>query len=61
MNLLINTEKKMPTLPPDEDFSEVAQLIAAARQCALQSVNTELIELYWQVGAYISRKIEAAE
>jgi predicted nuclease of restriction endonuclease-like (RecB) superfamily len=61
MNLLINREKKMPTLPPDEDFSEVAQLISAARQRALQSVNTGLIELYWQVGAYISHKIEAAE
>jgi predicted nuclease of restriction endonuclease-like (RecB) superfamily len=50
-----------PPLLPDENFSEVAQLIAVARQRALQSVNTELIELYWQVGAYISRKIEAAE
>jgi predicted nuclease of restriction endonuclease-like (RecB) superfamily len=27
----------------------------------VQAVNTELIELHWQVGAYISCKIEAAE
>lgn len=27
----------------------------------MQAVNTELIELHWQVGAYISRKLEAAE
>jgi len=28
---------------------------------ALQAVNTELIDLYWQVGAIISRKIATAE
>ncbi len=27
----------------------------------MQSVNTALIDLYWQVGEYISRKIESAE
>jgi predicted nuclease of restriction endonuclease-like (RecB) superfamily len=43
------------------DFSEVVHLIAAARQHAYQAVNTTLIELYWQVGAYISNKIKAAE
>lgn len=48
-------------LTPDNHFSEIAQLIATARQRAVQSVNTTLIELYWQVGEYISRKIEAAE
>ncbi len=48
-------------LAPDTHFAEVAKLIAAARQRAVQSVNTTLIELYWQVGEYISRKIEAAE
>lgn len=43
------------------DFSEVVHLIAAARQHAYQVVNTTLIELYWQIGAYISNKIKAAE
>jgi predicted nuclease of restriction endonuclease-like (RecB) superfamily len=27
----------------------------------VQAVNTQLIELYWQVGAYIGRKMEKAE
>jgi len=36
-------------------------LIAAARQRAVQAVNTSLIELYWQVGRTISRKIAQAE
>jgi predicted nuclease of restriction endonuclease-like (RecB) superfamily len=37
------------------------QLIAASRERAFQAVNTELIDLYWQVGATISRKIKTAE
>ncbi|WP_157266036.1 PDDEXK nuclease domain-containing protein [Azohydromonas aeria] len=43
------------------EFGEVLGLIAAARQRAFQAVNTALIELYWQVGAVISRKVAAAE
>jgi len=45
----------------EEVFSDVVRLIAASREKAIQSVNTALIELYWEVGAMISRKIEAAE
>lgn len=45
----------------DVAFSEVAHMISTARQRAVRAVNTQLVELYWQVGAYISRKIEAAE
>jgi len=47
--------------PVDAVFDEVVALIASARLRAVQAVNTTLIELYWQVGAFISRKIEAAE
>jgi predicted nuclease of restriction endonuclease-like (RecB) superfamily len=39
----------------------VLALINSAKQQAMQAVNTRLIELYWQVGAYISRKLEQAE
>lgn len=35
-------------------------MIQAARGRALQAVNSELVELYWQVGRFISRKIETA-
>ncbi len=41
-------------------FAEVVQLIEAARQLAYQAVNTALIDLHWQVGEYISRKLETA-
>ena len=54
------------TTPPQDkgnpsDFNEVLGLITAAKQRAVQAVNTTLIELYWQVGEVISRKIAAAE
>ena len=36
-------------------------MIEQAKQRAYQAVNTELINLYWQIGQFISRKIAAAE
>jgi predicted nuclease of restriction endonuclease-like (RecB) superfamily len=50
-----------PVPVPQADFEQIAQLISAARQRAMQAVNTTLIELYWQVGQTISRKIEQAQ
>ncbi|MCQ3000744.1 PDDEXK nuclease domain-containing protein [Pseudomonas syringae] len=47
--------------PLESGFAEIAQLINSARQTTLQTVNTQMIQLYWQVGAYISDKIEKAE
>ncbi len=47
---------------PDPDgFAEIVALIAMSQQNAYRAINTALIDLYWQVGEYISRKIEAAE
>ncbi len=43
----------------DQSFVEVVNLIQAARQKAYQAVNTALVGLYWQVGEYVSRKVEA--
>ncbi len=45
----------------DDGFTEVMGLIQAARQRAFQAVNTSLIDLYWQIGEHISRKITTAE
>ena len=52
---------QLTPLTPRPDFSEITRLIDSARQRAYQAVNTTLIELYWQVGAYLSGKIGAAE
>jgi predicted nuclease of restriction endonuclease-like (RecB) superfamily len=45
----------------DNLFTEVIALICDARNLALQTVNKELIHLYWQVGKYISGKVNSAE
>lgn len=50
-----------PVSTSDHRFDEVLDLIHGARQQAIRAVNTQLIELYWQVGAHISRKLENAE
>lgn len=42
-------------------FSEIIQIIKNARSNALRAVNSELINLYWNVGAYISQKVEDSE
>lgn len=55
------SEPNTPRSATDDRFDEVLALIHSAKQQAMQAVNTRLIELYWQVGAYISRKLEQAE
>ena len=45
----------------ETNFAEVAEMIQAARQKAVQTANAQLVELYWRVGAYISQKLEQAE
>ncbi len=50
-------KKIMLTKLPDEQlFVEIKSLIDTARNKALQSVNTELIRLYWNIGSFISKK-----
>ena len=51
----------MTTKPQPADFADIARLVTAARQRATQAVNTTLIDLYWQIGERISRKIAASE
>ena len=45
----------------DTSFAEILLLIEAARQKVFQAVNSRLIELYWQSGGFISRKLASAE
>lgn len=42
------------------EFDDILNLINDARQKSFQAVNTILIDLYWEIGAIISRKIELA-
>jgi predicted nuclease of restriction endonuclease-like (RecB) superfamily len=45
----------------EKQFSEVILLIKQLRNNALKAVNVELISLYWQVGAYVSKRIKTEE
>jgi predicted membrane chloride channel (bestrophin family) len=40
-------------------FTEIAGLIKKSRYKALQAVNSELMNLYWQIGEYICKRIES--
>ena len=46
--------------PLETQFAEVAGLVQAGRQKVYASVNAVLIETYWEVGRYISMKVEKA-
>jgi predicted nuclease of restriction endonuclease-like (RecB) superfamily len=45
----------------EKSFVEVVEMIQSAKQIVLQTVNAQLVELYWQIGAYISHKLEQSE
>lgn len=44
-----------------DQFSDIIRIIKNSRNNAIKAVNSELINLYWNVGAYISQKIEISE
>jgi predicted nuclease of restriction endonuclease-like (RecB) superfamily len=50
---------KSTALTASADFDDVLRLIDAARSRAVAAVNKELIDLYWNIGEHISRKIGA--
>jgi predicted nuclease of restriction endonuclease-like (RecB) superfamily len=45
----------------DKRFTAIIQLIKQSRTHAIKAVNAELINLYWNIGEYISTKIVQAE
>ena len=40
-------------------FDEIVEIIDNARSRAMRAVNAELINMYWEIGTYISQKVEA--
>jgi len=53
--------KRAIVVGDDSRFAEVVALIEAARARGYQAVNTVLVEHYWELGEYISRKIVSSE
>lgn len=45
----------------DSRFAEIIALIRSAQTSAYRAVNKELINLYWNIGYYISNKINTAQ
>ncbi|MFS4472929.1 PDDEXK nuclease domain-containing protein [Chryseobacterium sp. T20] len=45
----------------DKRFADIIELITRSRNNAIRKVNEELIDLYWNIGEYISRKVELSE
>jgi predicted nuclease of restriction endonuclease-like (RecB) superfamily len=43
-----------------KQFADIIELIQQSRVAAIKAVNTELVNLYWNVGAYISKQIANA-
>lgn len=42
-----------------KSFTQIVELIKQSKQRAFASVNVELIDLYWNIGEYISNKTES--
>jgi len=45
-------------IKPIKEFSEILNTIKSAREKAYKQVNVALIQLYWEVGKYVSQKVE---
>ena len=45
----------------DNRFTDIIKLIKQSRTNAIKAVNAELINLYWNIGEHISKKIEQSE
>ena len=43
-----------------KQFADIIELIKQSRAAAIKAVNTELVNLYWNVGAYISKQVANA-
>ena len=42
--------------PKTKQFDEIISIIDNARTRALKAVNAELIQMYWEIGAYVSKQ-----
>jgi predicted nuclease of restriction endonuclease-like (RecB) superfamily len=45
----------------NKKFSDIINLIRQSRTNAIRAVNAEIIDLYWNIGKYVSNKISNAE
>lgn len=44
--------------PKTGQFDEIISIIDNARTRAMKAVNAELIQMYWEIGAYVSERVK---
>lgn len=49
---------KEELVPQSKQFDEIISIIDNAHARALKAVNSELINMYWEIGAYVSHKVK---
>lgn len=53
--------KQVKAAKTEKQFSEILVQIQQAKQHAFQQVNTVLVDLYWNIGKYISTQVTASD
>ncbi len=48
-------------LKDESDFNSVLKLIKEGKNNLVRQANTILIDTYWNVGAYLSKKVKSSE
>ena len=59
-NIVVNGLANTSQVTISVQFADVEGMIRTAKRRAYSAVNTELIDLYWHIGAYISQRVENA-
>ena len=54
-------EKELVANEYVREFAEVADIIRKTQQHIFRVANTALIDMYWEIGAYLTQKIETAK
>ena len=45
-------------IKPTKQFSEILNTIKSVREKVYKHINSSLIQLYWDIGKYVSQKVE---
>ena len=54
----MTSDDKSITLNNTSSFEEITAIIDRSRERVFRSVNYELIDMYWEIGRYISKKVK---
>ena len=57
----VSKQEKEKTIGEEQDFSEIVQIIQQHRSNAYRKINEELVKMYYEIGGYLSRKVNSGE